>query len=277
MGWGPDEAGGSIPRQEGPFHLGSSSLSQRRSSCRCPPRPCLAVEILSSQSIRGCQPATGWIEPGPYGVRKTGVEAWNESFSPFMMPLGFHTPCHEVLPRFFPSGLVHLARSRFLPLFPNVLDPTWSVPALDPHLCFPRHRVSQPHKTDPISPSPQGAGRKLRQSFEFWWIRQESGLQMPGLARAPIISPGASKEEPSLPGKDKGRFLSPLERQGPAPGTAALPIRSPFGHHPGKPHSPWMRIPKPRSPWAPTRISSSTEPRNQNRTPPTQATGGEGA
>ena len=165
MGWGPEEGGGSSPRQEGPFHLGSSSLSQRRSSCRCPPRPCLALEILSSQSIRVCQPATGWIEPGPYGVRKTGVEGWNESFSPFIMPLGFHTPCHEVLPRFFPSGLVHLARSRFLPLFPNVLDPTWSVPALDPHWCFPRHRVSQPHQTDPISPSPQGAGRKLRQSF----------------------------------------------------------------------------------------------------------------
>ena len=119
------------------------------------------------------------------------MEGWNESFSPFIMPLGFHTPCHEVLPRFFPSGLVRLARSCFLPLFPNVLDPTWSVPALDPHWCFPRHRVSQPHKTDPISPSPQGAGRKLRQSFELWWIRQESGLQMPGLARAPVISPGA--------------------------------------------------------------------------------------
>src|SRR5512147_1669296 len=67
LGWGPEEAGGSSPRQEGPFHLGSSSLSQRRSSCPCQPRPCLAVEILSSKSIRVCQPAPVWMQPCPDG------------------------------------------------------------------------------------------------------------------------------------------------------------------------------------------------------------------
>ena len=189
MGWGPEEAGGSSPRQEGPFHLGSISLSQRRSSCRCPPRPCLALEILSSQSIRVCQPATGWIEPGPYGVRKTGVEGWNESFSPFLIPLRSHTPCHSVLPRFFPSGLVHLARSLFLPLFSNSLDPTWTAPDLGSPLVLPkaqRFPTTQNQPNQPFSPG----GQKDAQA-QLWWIRQESGLQMPGLARAPIISPGA--------------------------------------------------------------------------------------
>ena len=57
------------------------------------PRPCLAVESLRSKSIRLCQPAAVWIEPCPYGDRKRGVEGWNESFSPFRIPLGFHTPC----------------------------------------------------------------------------------------------------------------------------------------------------------------------------------------
>ena len=60
--------------------------------------------------------------------------------------------------------MVHLARSLFLRLFSNSLDPTWSVPHLEPHWCFPRPRGSQPHKTNPISPSPQRARRKLGQS-----------------------------------------------------------------------------------------------------------------
>ena len=98
----------------------------------------------------------------------------------------------------------------------------------------PRFPTTQNQPNQPFSPAGQKEARP-----ELLCIRQESGLQMPGLARAPIISPGAEKAENSLPGKDKGRCQSPLERQGPAPGTAALPVRSPFGHHPGTPHSPW--------------------------------------
>ena len=123
--------------------------------------------------------------------------------------------------------------------------------------------TTQNQPKQPFSPGGQKEARP-----ELLWIRQESGLQMPGLARAPIISAGAEKAEESLPRTDQGRFLSPLERQGPAPGTAALPIRSPFGHHPGSPHSPCMRIPKPRPRWDSTLISSSTEPRNENITHP---------
>ena len=136
----------------------------------------------------------------------------------------------------------------------------------------PRFPTTQNQPNQPFSPAGQKEARP-----ELLCIRQESGLQMPGLARAPIISPGAEKAENSLPGKDKGRCQSPLERQGPAPGTAALPVRCPFGHHPGTPHSPWMRIPKPRPRWDSTLISSSTEPRNESRNPPTQPAGGEGA
>ena len=123
--------------------------------------------------------------------------------------------------------------------------------------------TTQNQPKQPFSPGGQKEARP-----ELLWIRQESGLQMPGLARAPSISAGAEKAEESLPRTDQGRFLSPLERQGPAPGTAALPIRSPFGHHPGTPHSPCMRIPKPRPRWDSTLISSSTEPRNENITHP---------
>ena len=135
----------------------------------------------------------------------------------------------------------------------------------------PRFPTTQNQPNQPFSPAGQKEARP-----ELLWIRQESGLQMPGLARAPIISPGAEKAENSLPGKDKGRCQSPLERQGPAPGTAALPVRCPFGHHPGTPHSPWMRIPKPRPRWDSTLISSSTDPRNENRNPPTQPARGRG-
>ena len=66
--------------------------------------------------------------------------------------------------------------------------------------------TTQNQPKQPFSPGGQKEARP-----ELLWIRQESGLQMPGLARAPIISPGAEKAENSLPGKDKGMFLSPLE------------------------------------------------------------------
>ena len=83
----------------------------------------------------------------------------------------------------------------------------------------PRFPTTQNQPNQPFSPAGQKEARP-----ELLWIRQESGLQMPGLARAPIISAGAEKAEKSLPRTEKRRFLSPLERQGPAPGTAALPL-----------------------------------------------------
>ena len=178
------------------------------------------------------------------------MEGWNESFSPFMMPLGFHTPCHEVLPRFFPSGLVHLARSRFLPLFPNALDPTWSVPALDPHLCFPRHRVSQPPKTDPTSPSPQGAGKKLRQSFggsvKRAACRCPAWLELPSSHQVRRKKSRASlaktKGGSSALWRDKAQRLAPLLSQFALPlGTTRGSLTAPGcacqnPGHPGLPH-----------------------------------------
>ena len=68
-----------------------------------------------------------------------------------------------------------------------------------------RFPTTQNQPNQPFSPGGQKEARP-----ELLWIRQESGLQMPGLARAPIISPGAEKAENSLPRKDKGMFLSPL-------------------------------------------------------------------
>lgn len=50
-----------------------------------------------------------------------------------------------------------------------------------------------------------------------------TALPMPGLAAAPIVSPGAQKGEKTRPWKEKGSFMSPLERQSPALGTDALP------------------------------------------------------
>ena len=73
LGLGPRGGWGLHPRQEGPFHRGSISLSQRRFSCPCQPRPCLALEILSSKSISVCQPAPVWMEPWPDGLREIGV------------------------------------------------------------------------------------------------------------------------------------------------------------------------------------------------------------
>ena len=84
--------------------------------------------------------------------------------------------------------------------------------------------TTQNQPNQPFSPAGQKEARP-----ELLWIRQESGLQMPGLARAPIISPGAEKAENSLPGKDKGRCQSPLERQGPAPGLLLSQFALPLG------------------------------------------------